>query len=338
MDISHIKKTIISYLFGFAVLLLAANVIAAKVFNNKRVKPESGLDTGSINKGFLEDLNNFGLKSQWIKKTNNKNAGNISNYQVLLPKDLPIPVVLSEIYASFYSSDINIKSSEKTIAGKTHIEIYRQNNLELTADFSYDGDIRRDAGNLGIIVFGLEQLSISNLNTMIKFPQTFITVLNPSKSALKLIPDLAENRKEFAVLIDDNISDTDYKLSNDYSVYRLKLIIRSIVADFPSAVFFLIDDQSKLYSSPAGKIIQDEFDKRNIKLITQSSLPTIDNNGDREIKNSFRTNVEKTHLGNSKLISIRAEDFGILRPEILSLIKVGYKFISPSIVLAVHSK
>ena len=61
MNISKIKKTIIAYLFGFAVLLLAANVIAAKVFKNKGVKPESGMDTGSINKGFLEDLNNFGL-------------------------------------------------------------------------------------------------------------------------------------------------------------------------------------------------------------------------------------------------------------------------------------
>lgn len=336
MDISPLKKRIITYLFGLAILALAANVIVAKIFGSNVSAKESGLSVSEINREFLRDLDNFGLKSEWIKKVNNKNTKDGVFYQVELPKDLPIPVVLSEIYGSFYSSDIKIKSMEKTIGGTTIVEIYLQNNRSLTATFNYENDIKRDAGDLGIIVFGLEQLSAKELNAMIEFPQAFIAVLVPSKSAGKLIPDLVENRKEYAVLINDNISDLDYKLNNDFSVNRLKLAIRSIVADFSNAVFFIIDNHSKLYLSPAGKIIRDEFDKRNIKLITQSSMPEIlsNNNG---IRDSFRSNVEKVHLGNNKLISIRAEDFGTLKPEIFSLIKVGYKFISPSMVIAANS-
>ena len=337
MDISPLKKRIITYLFVIAILALAANVIIVKIFGSKVYAKESGLSAADINKEFINDLYNFGLKSEWIKIIKNKNAKDIYSYRVQLPKDLSIPVVLSEIYASFYSSDIKINSMEKTIGGKTTVEIYQQNNLRLTSEFNYGNDIRRDAGDLGIIVFGLEQLNSNNIDAMIGFPLTFITVLVPSKSAVKLIPNLTDNRKEYAILINDNISDLDYKLSKDFSIYRLKLIVRSIVADFPNAVFFLIDDQSKLYSSPAGKIIEDEFTKRNIKLLTQSSIPEILNGSSSGIKEIFRNKVEKVHLGSSKLISIRADDFTALKPEIFSLIKVGYKFISPSLVIAANS-
>lgn len=336
MNISPVKKRIITLLFGLAILVLAANVIVAKIFHNRGYAKESGLSVGDVNKVFLHDLSNFGLKSEWIKKVKNKNSKDVYSYQIILPKDLPIPVVLSEIYGSFYSSDMQIKSMEKAADGKTSVEVYMQNSLKLTAEFNYDNDIIRDAGNIGIIVFGLEDLNTKDLNTMIEFPQTFIATLVPSKSACKIIPDLAENRKEYAVLINDKISDIDYKLSYDFSTYRLKLAIRSIVADFPNAVFFLIDDHSKLYSTPAGEVIRDEFAKRNIKLLTQSALPEVLSGSNNEIKDLFKSKVEKIHLGDNKLIAIKADGFETLKPEIFSQIKIGYKFISPSAIIAAN--
>jgi hypothetical protein len=336
MEISPLKKRIITAMFCLALLALAANIVFVKIYGSSVLAKESGFDKGSIERVFLYDLDNFGLKNDWIKKVNNKALKNVSSYQVELPKDLPIPVVLSEIFDSFYSSDIKIKSVEKTIGGKTVLDIYQQNILKLSAEFNYDEDIKRDAGDIGIIVFGLEQLNGKDINALIGYPQTFIAALVPSKPAVKFIPGLAENRKEYAILINDNISDLDYKLSNDFSSYRLKLIIRSIVADFSNAVFFIIDDRSKLYSSPAGKIIVDEFAKRNIKLISQSSLPEILNSSSTGIRDLFKRRVDVIHSGKSELISIRAEDFGILKPEIFSLIKVGYKFINPSMVIAAN--
>jgi hypothetical protein len=336
MNISPVKKKIITLLFGIAIIVLAANVVVAKIFHNKGYAKESGLNVSDVNKVFLHDINNFGLKSEWIKKVKNKNSGDICSYQISLPKDLPIPVVLSEIYGSFYSSDIQIKSMEKTAGGKTSVDIYMQNRLKLTADFNYDDDIIRDAGNLGIIVFGLEDLNTKNLNAMIEFPQTFIATLVPSKSAAKIIPDLVENRKEYAILINDKSGDIDYKLSSDFSSYRLKLTIRSIVADFPNAVFFLIDDHSKLYLSPAGEVIRDEFAKRNIRLLAQSTLPEILSGSSSEIKDAFKSKVEKIHLGNNRLIAIKADSFEILKPEIFSRIKIGYKFINPSAIITAN--
>ncbi|MGA7721570.1 MAG: hypothetical protein WCA84_10375 [Ignavibacteriaceae bacterium] len=338
IDISPLKKRIIIFLFCLAIIALAANVIIDKIFNDSDSAVVRGLDANSVNKEFLNDLNKFGLKSDWIVKVNNKISKGIPSYNVELPKDLPIPVVLSEVYASFYSPDIKIKSLEKTIGGKTELQIYLQNTLKLRAEFNYGNDIRRDAGNLGIIVFGLEQLNAKDLTAMIEFPQTFITALIPSKSAVKLIPDIIDNRKEYAILINDKISDLDYRLNNDFSLYRLKLIIRSIIGTFPDAVFFIIDDHSSLYSSSSGKIICDEFTKRNIKLIKESLLPEILNDSRNEQIGLFRNNVEKIHFGSSKLISIRAEDFRIIKPEIFSLIKVGYKFISPSVIIAADYK
>jgi hypothetical protein len=336
MGISSFKKKIITFLFIWAIFALVANVIVAKIFSSSGSSKANSLDINSINKEFLHDLNTFGLKSEWIKKVNNKIARDVFSYHIELPKDLPIPVVLSEIYASFYSPDIKIKSIEKTIGGNTVLEIYLQNSLKISAEFNYENDITRDAGNLGIIVFGSEQLNAKDINAMVEFPQTFIIVFVPSKYNSKLITNLAEYRKEYAVLINDNISDPDYKLSYDFSNYRLKLITRSIIADFPNAVFFLIDDLSKIYLSPAGKIIRNEFATRNIKLITQDSLTEILDGTRSKIQGLFRCSVEKIHSGNNKLISIWADDFGTLKPEIFSLIKVGYKFISPSIIIAAN--
>jgi hypothetical protein len=334
MNISPLRKKIITFLFCLAIIALAANVIVDKIFNGNDSAAISGFDASSINKEFLNDLNKFGLKSDWIVKVNNKISKGIPYYQVELPKDLPIPIVLSEVYASFYSPDIKIKSLEKTIGGKTDLEIYLQNSLNLRAEFNYGNDIRRDAGNLGIIIFDLEQLNVKDLTAIIEFPQTFISVLVPSKSVVKLIPDLINNRKEYAILINDKINDLDYRLNNDFSPYRLKLIIRSIIGDFSDAIFFIIDDRSTLYSSSSGKIICDEFAKRNIKLIKESSLPEILKASGNEQKTLLWNSVEKIHFGINKLISIRAEDFGTIKPEIFSLIKVGYKFISPSVIIA----
>ena len=157
-------------------LMLAANVIIAKIRGTGSIAPESEMDSAAINKEFIKDLNKFGLKSEWIKNSERQECKKDSGISVELPKDLPIPVVLSEIYGSFYSSDIKIKSLEIARGGKTQIDIYQQNTLKLSAEFNYESDIKRDAGDLGIIVFGLEKLGNKDLNAMIGFPQTFISV------------------------------------------------------------------------------------------------------------------------------------------------------------------
>ncbi len=334
MYISSAKKKIIQILLGLAVFTLVANLIVAKYFEGVLKKKGKDFNSNFINSQFLVDIHDFGIEDTWIKDLNKDESNtNVYSYKVDLPKDLPIPVVLSEIYSSFYLSNVYIQSIEKKIGGKTIIQIFSNNHKELTAEFNYNENIRRNTGNIGLIVFDLEKLNAKQIKSITDFPQTLVAAVIPSKESLKLASDLNANRKELAVYLNDDIKDADYKLSPDYSEYRLGIAIRSIISDFSSAIFFVIDDNSKIYHSSSFNFIQREFAKRNIKLIRSSSLDVIPNESSADIKINFRNLVLKTHIGDNKLISVYADDFELLKPEILSLIKIGYKFITPSIVM-----
>lgn len=338
MYISPVKKRIIQTLFALAVITLIANLIVAKYFKGAIQKKEKDFNSNFINDQFIQDLNNFGIKKDWIKDfSKDESSSSIYSYKVDLPKDLPIPVVLSEIYSSFFSSGVKIQSIEKTIGGKTVLNIFSKNRLDLSAEFNYNENIRRNAGNIGLIVFDLEKLNVKDMNAIVNFPQTLVAAVIPSKENLKLATELSANRKELAIYLNDDIKDPDYKLSKDYSDYRLSIAIRTIISDFSNAIFFVIDDHSKIYQSPAYSFIQKEFSKRNIKLIPASSLDIIPDGSKADVKTNFRNLVLKTHIGDNKLISVYADDFELLKPEIFSLIKIGYKFITPSIIVNLNN-
>ncbi len=336
MYISPVKKRIIQILFTLAVLTLVANLIVAKYFKGSIIK-EKDFNSNVINDQFLNDLQNFGLKKEWIKDlSKDETNGSIYSYKIDLPKDLPIPVVLSEIYSSLFSSGVKIQTIEKIIGGKTILNISTEKGLKLSAEFNYNENIRRNTGNIGLLVFNLEKLGVKDINAVVNFPQTLVAAIIPSKESIQLASDLIDNRKALAILLNDDIKDPDYRLSKDYSNYRLNLAIKSIVSDFSNAIFFVIDDHSKIYQSPAYNFIQSEFSKRNIKLIPLSFLTVIPDGNKADIKTNFKRLVMKTHIGDNKLVSIYADDFGILKPEIFSLIKIGYKFINPSIIMQLN--
>ena len=339
MDSFSLKKRIAQILFALAVLALAANVAVSKFLINTNTGSIKDDNTKFVNDTFLKDINDFGLQKDWIKSSINRNSqNNFYSYNIHVPKDLPIPVVLSEIYGSFNSPGISLKCLEKVIGGKTLLNIYLNKNLKLSAEMDYNKNIRRDAGNLGIIVYGLDQLSTKNAEDIIRFPQSFVAAILPSKTASQLAEDLASNRKQYAILLNDDIKDLEFQLSKNFSDYRLKTVVSSIVGAFPDAAFFIIDDNSSLFSSPAYGIIKSAFLKRNIKLIHQSAQPFVTTGNSSQVKSSFRQMVTATHLGDNKIISLTADDFKLLEPEIFSLIKIGYKFVNPTLIMKPGSK
>ena len=339
MDILNLKKRIAQILFAIAVLALAANVAASKLIKNNIAYGIKDDNTRLIKETFLKDLNDFGLQKDWIRKNSGKESQrNFYSYHILIPKDLPIPVVLSEIYGSFSSTDVSVKCYEKVIGGKTVLNIYLDKNLKLTSEFDYDNNIRRDAGSVGIIVYGLDELNSKNADEIIKFPQSFVAAILPSKTAPQLAARLAANRKQYGILLNDNIKDLEFQLSKDFSAYRLKTVISSIVGTFQDAAFFIIDDRSSLYSSTAYNIIKNEFSKRNIKLIRESAQTFVPDGSSSEVKKDFRKLVMSTHLGDNKIVCINADDFDSLEPEIFSLIKIGYKFVNPALIIKPGSK
>ena len=339
MKISRFKQKVIQILFILAVLTVVANIIAAKISVKPGKEKLENIGTNTVNVKFLGALNDFGLQKKWITTLKGKRSGEADYvYSVDVPKDLPIPVILSEIYGTFNTTNVKLKCIEKELGGETTLNILSDNATVLKADFNYNNNIFRNAGSVGILVKDLDLLKKKDMDALIEFPQTFAAVLLPSKNSTSIRDSLLNNRKEYALLLNDDIKDINYKLNKNFSRNRLKLAIRSIIGAFPDAIFYVIDDNSNLYNSAVYSFIKNELLKRKINLVKESSFIQIEEGSREDVSMQLRNIVTPTKTGDQKLLLIHADDFELSRPEIFSLIKVGYKFINPSIIMSNKNK
>ncbi len=332
-----VKKRIIEILFVAAVVLLAANLLVAKYLLGP-VQVKRNLQDVSpimINEIFFDDLDAFALHRDWIKKLNAA-AGdtNALIYNVGIPKDLPIPVVLKEIYESFYDKNVRLKTVEKVVGGRTELSIYLGNNLKLKAIFNYDADLKREGKSVGLLIEGMDGLNAAGLDYLVKFPQTYAALLVPSKSSARLADTLINYRKEYAVLLNDDINDMDYKLRGSFSPLRIKSALRTIMGAYPRALFYVIDDKSRLYNSAAFRLIKQQLHDRDILLLKTREFKSVTGSGNSVLRSDFKKLLLNKNEKSTEFIMIPADDFNVLQPQIFSYIKIGYKFLNPSVVLA----
>jgi hypothetical protein len=322
------KRKIITVLFIAAILILFANLILSIIWKESAPAADNKreIDPQAIENKFKESLLNLGLENKWIKE----GKKNSLSYNVSAPADLPITVILDEIFTSFRNFNVNIKSQEQKINGKTLLKISKKNDFELTAEFYYNKTLTRNAGKIGVYVSGINNLSKDDLLKLLSIPETFEVLLIPSKSSTEIVKILAAHKKRYGILLNDDINDLDYKLSQKYSKGRLKSSIRSIIGKFYNAAIFIIDNKSNLFSSDVYPLLKEEFDKRKINLIREDFFSDLTNESSNNALMDFRSGVEKTKRGEKAEFVMTVEELQLLQPEIIKFRKVGYKFVPPS--------
>ena len=331
------RKIIIS-LFMAVIILLLANLLLEVLWNDKAPQPEykKEINSQGIDRIFKESLANLGIENNWInlqkkRKTSSSLSGkDLISYKISIPADLPITVVLNEIFISFKNYNVNIKSEEQKINGKTFLKISSGNKLKLTAEFFYEKSISRDAGTIGIFINGITGLDDEKVQTLLSIPETFELLLVPSKESSRILKTLKDFKRGYGILLNDDITDLEFKLSSNYSDRRLKSSLRNILGKFPGSSVFIIDNQSNLYSSDIYPFLKEEFKKRKLKLVPEDSLSELTNEGSNNALKDFRNKIEATKRGERADFLITAEEFRLLQPEIVKFRKVGYKFILPS--------
>ncbi len=334
--ISPLQRKIIIPLIIIAVLLFIVNFTLGLFWNDSVLKVEhkEEIDTAVIKKVFKESLYDLGFEDNWIKPLTKGNKFKSSeektaSYSVSVPADLPITIILNEIFISFKKYDVHVKSEEQKINGKTLLEVSSRNKPELNAEFYYDKSINRNAGNIGIFVTGITNLVTDDIKIFLSLPETFELLLIPSKNAGELLKTLNDFKKKYGILFNDVIPDIEYKLSSKYSKARLKSSIRNILGNFSEATIFMIDDKSKLYSSDVYPLLEEEFNKRKLKLIPEDSLSNLSESNTNVLEN-FKETIEMTKRGQEAEFIVTAEEFKLLQKEIARYRKVGYKFVLPS--------
>ncbi len=330
------RKIIIS-LFIIVIILLIANITLDSIWGNK-TKPEfkKQIDLKETERLFKESLANLGIEKSWISIQKKRNKApafpekDYPSYSVAIPSDLPITVVLNEIFISYKNYDVNIKSEEEKINGKTLLKISAGNNLILNSEFFYNKSISRDAGNIGIFITGIAGLTGEDAKTFLSIPETFELLLEPSKESSEILKMLKEYKKEYGILLNDNITDLEYKLSTKYSTGRLKSSIRNLLGKFQNSSIFIIDDHSNLFSSDIFPLLKEEFKKRKLQLLREDSFSNLTAISNSSALKDFRDKISETKRGEKAEFIVTADEFRLLQPEIIKYRKIGYKFILPS--------
>ena len=341
MNFSFDRKALIIVLFSLVIILLVLNIVLSKIYKHSGIQSKKiELYSGEIKDRFISGIHNFGIKDEWIdeNKYDVKKGDSLRfSFRVRVPKDLPVAVLLNEISNSFLTGEIICTSREIKVNGTTNMFISSGGFDKLKAEFVYNPDIRRTSCSFGFLVYGLNRLDLVTQDQLIKVPEIFTAVLLPSKESLDISKRLKMNNKNYAIILDNDISDLDYKLSSGYSTERLKLSVRSILGDFSNAVAYLYNGNSGYTTESNYAFINHEFEKRNVRFIDINKFNLIDERK-TPLDVSLELIVKQANENKTFLIYISADNYIKIKPLISKYRDIGYKFLNPSVVLAEYLK
>lgn len=322
------KKKVIIILFSAAFLMLLANIAAPKFFKKENLEEKKHISLEDINIKFKDALFAFGVKPHWVKEK--QKGGAKVNYSVSLPKDLPATLILKEIYNSLDGSGAELSSTEKGINGTSKLIIKSSGVNLLAADFYYENNLVRESGSASFLLMDLENLNDEELTSLLIIPEQFGAILIPSEKSKELSKKLINHKKEFILLLNDEINELKYKLNENYSEQRLKSSVKEVAWDFYSAVFLLYDEASAFYNSKLFELVNSELQKREIKFYPLSKFINLTETGAENIPQSLKDYLNTPEKDEKIIFIMNAEDFLSIQDELLNFRKVGYRFISPS--------
>ncbi len=323
------KKNIFIFLIVLIIIVLSANIIYDKYFSFDVTHKIVNYNEQQVLNRFYKAFENFAMNPSWIKKQSfRKKNKQVSDYfKIDVPEDLPIPLLINELKNLFESSDIFVDVTELKKGGKTEVVISNYEKNIITAVMDYSSEIKRKSKSIALVINDFTDLDGNQMDYYLDNSEHLSFKLFPSKQNEQLAEKIIKNKKEYFVLLDDNITDLKYKLKGVEFVPRLKSIIRSIVGNFFNAVYFQIDPSSEIYSSPQFRIIKNEFDKRKIILTVNSNYLNITELDNERIRTEIENNLNRLGNGKSIKILLNARQFDDLIPLWINLRKKGNKFI-----------
>lgn len=329
---SETLKKIATVLFVLVIVLLIGNVLVTKFIVSKEIpKSREALSGIEIDKIFNTALKNYGLYDQWIstKKIKQFNGDSLfKTYSIIIPKNLPVHLILLELQELFWNDDVVLLSEEIKKSNKTFLKIFSEDKLKLAAEIIYDNKIIREYGTVAFLISDNFKENDSRLNEILKIPELYYLVLKPSSDSKKILPLINKAGKRYALILNDHITELDYKLADNYSEDRLKRSIREIVGTFYNALFFIVDDKSDLCESSKYNFIESELIKRKIFLAKKSNFIELNSNN-LNTENKFNDFVKTLNKKDEKILFVNADEYLTLSEIIPAYRKVGYKFIYP---------
>lgn len=336
MNKTFTQKNIAISLFGIVVVLLISYIVISKfISKDEQPKNREVLSGIEIDELFHSALKNYGFSDSWVSQKKLKAIKGDSlfaTYSVKCPKDIPIHLLLLELKSIFWENDVELNAEEIVTGKKSILKLSSENTLKLAVEFAYDEKIIREFGTVSFLVSDLPSQNDELLNEFLKIPELFYCVIVPSPDSKKHLSILSKAGKRFALLLNDDITDLDFKLASNYSDDRLLRSIKEIVGTFYAAAFFIVDEKSDLYRSSKFSFIEDQIKRRGITIITKSKLETL-NSSITNTESKFQDFMLSVQKKDEKVLIVKADEFVTISNFIPAYRKTGYKFIYPGNII-----
>lgn len=335
-----LKKKFTGYLLIAATALLLANVIIDLIKKPEKHKIVNELTVRQIDSVFNFVLKEYGIDSAWISTKKLKIADEDSvnkQYVVMLPSDLPIPLIIRDINKIIEKDITGFVSEEKKVFGTTEIRIYTNEILKLQATLIADPQTVRLRNNFAFIISDAFELGNSDYNKFLYLPYALSAAVVPGEAVSVKADSIKKFSKEFIAMINNDISDEKFKLDPGDQKALLKRSIDMIVKSMNKAQLFVVDEQSKIFSSTVYNFVRDEFKKKGRKLVHLSGFIKLDAEDETELISKFKFYSEDINETKQKIFYVSYEDFLSIRTELEKTRKRGSRVIPLSATVLVNN-
>jgi len=324
------KQKFIKYLIAAAVILLVVNITIESLKKPKKETAIHELSVLQIETVFFTVLDEYGIETKWITRKKYKSADYDSvktEYVVKIPADMPVPLIIKNINKVIEKDITGFVSEEKKIFGTTEIRIYTNEVLKLKATLIPDKEIIRKRNELSFVINDVFDLSEKNFNNFLSIHYSLSCTVVPGHDLIIKADSLKDYTKEYAILLNNDISDPQMKLKSDYQKKLLRGSMQNIVSSFRDAKAYIVDENSTLYNSPIYNYVQDEFKRQSIFLYPRSGLIELNAQEDSELISKFKFYCQDTTGVHQKIFFSSFDNFLKIQNEIEKIKKKGNKII-----------
>lgn len=324
------KQKFIKYLLAAAVILLVINITIESLKKPKKESVVHELSVLQIETVFFTVLDEYGIETKWITRKKYKSADYDSvktEYIVKIPADMPVPLIIKNINKVIEKDITGFVSEEKKIFGTTEIRIYTNEVLKLKATLIPDKEIIRKRNELSFVINDVFDLSEKNFNNFLSIHHPLSCIVVPGHDLVIKADSLKDYTKEYAILLNNDISDPKMKLKSDYQKGLLRGSMQNIVSSFRDAKAYIIDENSTLYNSPIYNYVRDEFNRQSLFLYPRSELIELNAQEDSELISKFKYYCEDTTGVHQKIFFSSFDNFLKIQNEIEKIKKKGNKII-----------
>ncbi|MBL1212723.1 MAG: hypothetical protein HND52_05105 [Ignavibacteriae bacterium] len=333
MEHKNARKRLIYSLLIFIAALVIANVFISSVETEIETPPKKSTSTIQIDSVLSKVLADFGFENKWHKKyklRSNQKPPLKVKHKVTLPNDVSTIEFIAEFNSNITFDDVKLIIDEEEINGDSDIEVYAADTLKYWVTLTRDAKLEREKGAFVFLLTDVNQLNKKQSQKLFFSPYSFGLLITPSSKSKILLNKINKARKEYSVILSDDIDEEIFKLEPDYATSRLERSVINIVNNFGGAINFYINKSSDIYKSTSYNFVKDEFSERGkyLKLIHQ--INKIEADSEEDLKSLFDFYHQSIKKNERKQLLISAEDFLKIQDRIKQIVKRGYKILAPS--------